>query len=92
MSTPQRLRFVRTQVVVLLGLLLALSVVGLFSPDLFVLLGIIGFITVTELLLPAEIRPRWYDRLGTLTTLALLAAVLVVSFRVVQLYTPGAIP
>ncbi|NUB92762.1 hypothetical protein HTZ84_03195 [Haloterrigena sp. SYSU A558-1] len=92
MPTPRRLRFVRTQVALLLGLLLALAAVGAFSPGLFVLLGVIGFVTAIELLTPAEVRPRWYGRVEVLVTLALVTAAAVAGVRTVQLFEPGLLP
>lgn len=92
MPTPYRLRFVQTQVAVLVGLVLALSAIGAFSPGLFVLLAVVGFLTVTEFLTPVDVRPRWYGRLEVLATLALIAAVIAAAVRIVQLYAPGVLP
>ena len=90
MPTPHRLRFVRTQIAVLLGLLVVLAAVDAFSAGLFVLLAVIGFVTATELLTPVDVRPRWHDRLEVLVMAALVAAAVAAGARVVELY--GVVP
>lgn len=92
MSTPLRLRYVRAQLVWLLGVVLALSIASAFSYALFVLLAVIGFVTITELLTPADVPTRWRDDLDVLLTVALVAAVVAVNVRLVQLFAPGVLP
>ncbi|QSW99413.1 hypothetical protein [Haloterrigena alkaliphila] len=92
MPTPFRLRFVRVQLAWLLGLLLALVLAGAFSYPLFVLLAVIGFVTIAELLTPVDVTPRWDGDLDVFVTLALVAAVIAAGVRVLQLFAPGVLP
>lgn len=92
MSTPLRHRFVRVQIVWLLGVVLALTIADAFSFTLFALLGVIGFITITELLTPADVPTRWRDDLDVVVTVALVVAVVAVNARLVQLFAPDVLP
>lgn len=92
MPTPRRRRYVRLQVVWLLGALLALVALGAFSPGAFFLLAVLGFVVLNELLIPAEVDPRWRRRVRRITVVAIAGAVAVVAVRTVQLLAPGVLP
>jgi hypothetical protein len=92
MTTPRRHRYVRLQVVWLLGVLLALVALEAFSYGAFVLLAVLGLLVGNELLTPVSVDPRWRPRLRWLTAVGLVVAGAVVVVRTAQLLAPGAIP
>lgn len=92
MPTSRRHRYVRLQVTWLLGALLALVTLGAFSPGAFFLLAVLGFVVLNELLIPAEVDPRWRGRIRRLTVVAIAGAAVVVAVRTIQLIAPGVLP
>lgn len=82
MATERRLRFVRGQVTWMILTVLALSVLGTLSLELFFVISLIGFLVVTELTAPAIATPAWRTRLRWLVVLGLVGFALVVAGRI----------
>ncbi|WP_306058660.1 hypothetical protein [Natronococcus wangiae] len=92
MPTSRRRRYVRLQVAWLLGALLALVVLGVFSYGAFFLLAALGFVVLDELLTPVDVDPRWRGRLRWVTAAGIAGAAVVVAVRTIQLLAPGVLP
>ncbi|WP_254765010.1 hypothetical protein [Natrinema marinum] len=86
MSTPRRLRFVSFQVAWQLAALFALSLFGVFSYGLFVLLSALGVVVAADLSSISRVRSRWRDRLRWAVAIALAGAVIAACVRLVELF------
>ncbi|MDG5761813.1 hypothetical protein QA600_21045 [Natronococcus sp. A-GB1] len=92
MPTPRRRRYLRLQLAWLLGALLVLVALGVFSAGAYVLLAVLGFVVVDEVLASPDAEPRWRGRTRKLAAVGLLGAAVVVAVRTIQLVAPGVIP
>lgn len=70
--TPRRLRFVGSQVTVMLAIALSLVLLGSFRYDLFFLLSLVSFMVMTELTASYAVTPRWRTRLTKVVAVGLL--------------------
>lgn len=89
MATPRRLRFVHAQVAWMLATVLALSLLGSLSLELFFVVSLIGFLVVTELTAPFSVTPRWRSRLKWFILLGLVGFAYVVIKRILEILPPG---
>ena len=86
------MRFVRGQVAWMLAAVLALSLLGSFSYELFFVLSLIGFLIVTELTAPVAVTPDWRRRLRWLILLGLVGFAVVVVRRILEILPPEVMP
>lgn len=91
MATARRQRFVRANVAWLLGSTLVLVVLDALSIELFFVIGLIGFLIVTELTAPFNVTPTWRTRLKWLIGLGLLVFGYIVIRRILAILPPGVI-
>jgi hypothetical protein len=73
MPTRERQRVVNAQIGWMLGAILFLTVLDLFSLQFFFMLSLIGFLVIVELTDPITLTPRWRRRLRILAILLILA-------------------
>ncbi len=86
------MQFVTVQIGWMLGTLLVLTVLGVFSYGLFILIAVTGFLTIIKLMTSSTVQPRWRARLCRFVVFGLALAVVVITFRVIQVIAPPAIP
>jgi hypothetical protein len=89
MATRRRQRFIHGQVAWMLGTVLALSLLGSLSYELFFVVSLIGFLVVTELTAPFNVTPQWRGRLRYLIALGLLVFGYIVVRRILDILPPG---
>ena len=89
MATRRRQRFIHGQVAWMLGAVLALSLLGSLSYELFFVVSLIGFLVVTELTAPFNVTPRWRRRLKWLIVVGLLVFGYIVVRRILEILPPG---
>lgn len=89
MTTRRRERFVVATLAWLLGTALVLVLLGSLTLELFFVVGLIGFLVVTELTAPLNVAPAWRSRLKWLIALGLLVFASVVVRRVLALLPSG---
>lgn len=91
MTTRRRRQFVVGQLCWQLGTVIALSLVGALSLDLFFVVSMIGFLVVVEVTAPVEITPAWRRRLRWLVLLGLVAFGYVLVRRVLGILPEGVV-
>lgn len=91
MTTRRRRQFVVGQLCWQLGTIVALSLVGALSLDLFFVVSMIGFLVVVEVTAPVEITPAWRRRLRWLVVLGLAAFGYVLVRRVLGILPEGVV-
>ena len=89
MATRRRQRFVHAQLAWMLATVLALSLLGSLSYELFFVVSLIGFLVVVELTAPFNVTPRWRSRLKWLIALGLVVFGYVVVRRILAILPPG---
>lgn len=92
MTTPRRLRFVHATVAWLSASLLALVLLDALAPELFFVVGLIGFLVVVELTAPVAVTPRWRRRLAWLILVGLAVFGYIVVRRILAILPPGVLP
>lgn len=85
MATRRRQRFVHAQLAWMLATVLALSLLGSLSYELFFVVSLIGFLVVTELTAPLQVTPRWRGRLKWFILLGLVGFAYVVIRRILDI-------
>lgn len=91
MATARRDRFVHATVAWLLGCALLLTLLDALSYELFFVLGLIGFLIVTELTAPFTVTPTWRRRLKWLIALGLVVFGVIVVRRILAILPSGVI-
>lgn len=91
MATARRQRFVRANIAWLLGSVLVLTLLDALSYELVFVLGLIGFLIVTELTAPFNVTPTWRRRLKWLIGLGLVVFGYIVIRRILAILPPGVI-
>ncbi|ADB60095.1 hypothetical protein Htur_1203 [Haloterrigena turkmenica DSM 5511] len=86
------MRFIRGQLAWMLAAVLALSLLGSFSYELFFVLSLIGLLIVTELTAPFSVTPDWRRRLRWLIALGLVGFAVVVVRRILEILPPEVLP
>lgn len=71
---------------------LALSLLGSLSYELFFVCSLIGLLIVTELTAPFNVTPEWRSRLKWLILLGLAGFAYVVVRRIVEILPPEVVP
>jgi dolichyl-phosphate-mannose--protein O-mannosyl transferase len=89
MATRRRQRFVRAQMAWMLASILALSLLGSLSYELFFVVSLIGFLVVVELTAPFNVTPRWRSRLKWIIAIGLLVFGYIVVRRILAILPPG---
>lgn len=89
MTTRRRARFVRANVAWMLGTVLALALLDSVTYELVFVVSLIGFLVVTELTAPLNVRPAWRRRLKWLIGLGLLVFGYIVVRRILAILPPG---
>lgn len=92
MPTQRRVRFVHGQLAWMVGTILALTALGAFTHELFFVLSLLGFLIVTELTAPFNVKPAWRRRLKWIIALGLVAFGAIVTWRIVALLPPEVVP
>jgi hypothetical protein len=88
MATHRRMRFIYGQIAWMVAVVLALTLLGSLSYELFFVLSLIGFLIVTELTAPFNITPRWRSRLKWLILAGLLVFAYIVVRRILEILPP----
>ena len=86
------MRFIRWQLAWMLAAVLALSLLGSFSGELFFVVSLIGLLIVTELTAPFAVTPDWRRRLRWLILLGLVGFAVVVVRRILEILPPEVLP
>ena len=86
------MQFVRGQLAWMLAAVLALSLLGSFSYELFFVLSLIGLLIVTELTAPFAVTPDWRRRLRWLILLGLVGFGGIVVRRILEILPPEVLP
>lgn len=81
MTTQGRQQFVRGQIAVMVGAIVALAVLDMLSLELFFVIALVGFLTLIEFTAPVNVTPRWRARLKWLVLLGLLGFAVVLAGR-----------
>lgn len=89
MATYRRQRFIFGQLAWMVATVIALSLLGALSLELFFVLSLIGFLVVIELSAPFTVTPRWRRRLKWLVALGLLGFAFIVIKRILAILPPG---
>lgn len=89
MATPRRIRFVHAQSAWMLAALLALTLLGALSLELFFVVSLIGFLVVTQLTAPFNVTPRWRARLKWIILAGLLVFGYIVVKRILEILPRG---
>ncbi|MHC3436913.1 hypothetical protein ACYJ1Y_02175 [Natrialbaceae archaeon A-gly3] len=92
MSIREPMVVVHLQVAWMVATVLFLVVVGAFSPDLFVLLSVIGLVIVAEVTTPVNVAPAWHSRVRWLLGVALVVFVILASWRLWVIVPPEVFP
>lgn len=91
MATRRRQRFIHAQVAWMLATVLALSLLGALSYELFFVVSLIGLLVVTELTAPFTVTPAWRARLKWLIALGLVVFAYIVVRRILAILPEGVI-
>jgi len=91
MPTRQRNRFIIGHMAWPMGTILALSLLGALSLELFFVVSLIGFLVVVELTAPFAVTPRWRRRLRWLIAAGLLVFGYIVVRRILAILPPGVV-
>ncbi len=86
------MQFVRGQVAWMVATVLALSLLGSLSYELFFVCSLIGLLIVTELTAPFNVTPEWRSRLKWLILAGLAGFAYVVVRRIVEILPPEVVP
>ena len=86
------MRFVRGQIAWMVGIILALSLLGAVSYELFFVCSLIGLLIVTELTAPMNVTPNWRVRLRWVIAFGLVGFALVVVRRILETVPPEVLP
>lgn len=89
MPTARRQRFIHGNVAWMLATVLVLVLLDSLSYELFFVISLIGFLVVTELTAPFNVKPRWRSRLKWLIGLGLLVFGYVVVRRILAILPEG---
>ena len=73
----------------MLAALLALTLLGALSLELFFVVSLIGFLVVVELTAPFEVTPEWRSRLKWLIAIGLVVFGYIVVRRILAILPPG---
>ncbi|MDG5819403.1 hypothetical protein [Natronococcus sp. A-GB7] len=92
MPTQRRMRFVHGQLAWMLATIVALTLLGSLSYELFFVLSLIGLLIVTELTAPVNITPAWRRRLLWLIGLGLVGFAIIVVRRILEILPPEVLP
>lgn len=87
MSTRQR--FVHAQLAWMLGTVVALSVLGALSLEIFFIVSLAGILVLIELTAPVNVSPRWRTRLRWLILLGMVVFGVFMARRILELLPPG---
>lgn len=91
MPTRQRNRFIIGHMAWTVGTILALSVLGALSLELFFVVSLIGFLVVVELTAPFAVTPAWRRRLRWIIAAGLVVFGYIVVRRILAILPPGVI-
>lgn len=91
MATPRRVQFIHGQVAWLAASLLLLVLLESLSYELIFVIGLIGFLVVTELTAPFAVTPRWRKRLRWIIAVGLVVFGYIVIRRILEILPPGVI-
>ena len=91
MPTRQRNRFIIGHMAWAVGTILALSLSGALSLELFFVVSLIGFLIVVELTAPFAVTPQWRRRLRWIIGVGLLVFGYIVIRRILAILPPGVI-
>jgi len=91
MPTKRRQQFVIGNMAWLLGSLLALSLLGSLSSELFFVVSLIGFLIIVELTAPFSVTPAWRQRLKWLIGIGLSVFGYIVIRRILAILPSGVI-
>ena len=89
MPTSRRMRFVHAQAAWLLAALLALTLLGALSLELFFVVSLVGFLVVVQLTAPFNVTPRWRRRLTWFIAVGLLVFGYIVVKRILEILPRG---
>jgi dolichyl-phosphate-mannose--protein O-mannosyl transferase len=92
MPTRRRQQFIVGNMAWLLGTVLALSLLGSLSLELFFVVSLIGFLVVVELTAPFAVTPTWRRRLKWLIAVGLVVFGYIVVRRILAILPPGVVP
>jgi len=73
------------------GTILALSILGALSLELFFVVSLIGFLVVVELTAPFAVTPAWRRRLRWVIGIGLLVFGYIVVRRILAILPPGVV-
>jgi hypothetical protein len=91
MTTRRRTRFVHATLAWQLAAALVLVALGALTLELFFVVSLIGFLVVTELTAPLNVRPAWRKRLRWLIAAGLVVFAYVVIRRILAILPPGVV-
>jgi hypothetical protein len=91
MATRRRTEFLHATLAWLLGSVLVLVLLDALTYELIFVVGLIGFLVVTELTAPFNIQPAWRRRLRWLIGIGLLIFGAIVIRRILAILPPGVI-
>jgi len=89
MPTQRQQRFITATLAWCLGATLILVLLDSVTFELVFVVSLIGFLIVTELTAPFNVRPRWRRRLTWLILLGLLVFGYIVVKRILAILPPG---
>lgn len=92
MPTQRRMQFVHGQLAWMVATIVALTLLGALSYELFFVLSLIGLLIVTELTAPVNIAPAWRRRLLWLIALGLVGFAVIVVRRILEILPPEVLP
>jgi len=85
MPTRQRNRFIIGHMAWTMGTILALSLLGALSLELFFVVSLIGFLVVVELTAPFNVTPQWRRRLLAIVVLGVVVFGGIVLRRIISI-------
>lgn len=91
MATRRRQQFIIGHVAWMLAVVLVLAVLDAVSLELFFVITLIGFLVVTELSAPINVRPAWRTRLRWLIAIGLVVFAIIVVRRILAILPKGVI-
>jgi hypothetical protein len=83
--SPRPYSFIRYFVAWMLLSLIALTLLDSIELELFFVVSLIGFLVVTELMTPINIRPEWHRRLRWVIALGLVVFGYIVTRRILEI-------
>jgi hypothetical protein len=89
MATRRRNQLVHGQLAWMLGTIVALTLLGALTYELFFVVSLIGFLIVVELTAPFNVTPRWRRRLRWIILLGLIVFGYIVVRRILAILPPG---